>query len=162
MQQLLAFTHRDQLRSRLHARPVVLASAGILLPAEAEAFASGAKDARCIVLDMLPGHCLDDTVSGGSAHQSDAALHTLKVGRVDVVVPIHLLLIVVVRLRVVGIVATISVVRMVLLASRMGFSRTPLQLVQPREHLIGHDAAHSLARPVGFVNDRMQSYLCCL
>jgi hypothetical protein len=44
-------------------------------------------------------------------------------------------------------------VHIVLLASGMGLSCTPLQLVQPREHLVGHDTAPSLVRSVSFVND---------
>jgi hypothetical protein len=53
-------------------------------------------------------------------------------------------------------------VRMVLPTSGMGLSRAPLQLMQLREHLVGHDAVPSLARPLSFGNSLMQSDLCCL
>jgi hypothetical protein len=53
-------------------------------------------------------------------------------------------------------------VRMVLPTSEMGLSRAPLQLIQLREHLVGHDVVPSLARPLSFGKRRMQSDLCCL
>ena len=160
MQQPLAFTHRCQMRNSSQAS--VLAGDDFLLPAEVEAFASGAKDARCIARGTLLEYCLCDPVSGKSDHQSDAALRTMEIGRVSVLVPIHLLPIVVVRFGFVSIVATVAVVLMVLPTSGMGLSRAPLQLIQLREHLVGHDAVPSLARPLGPGNSLMQSDLCCL
>ena len=135
------------MRGRLHAGSSVLAGDYFLLLPEVEAFASAAKDAGCIARGTLSGNCLHDPVSAKSEHQSNSALCTMEVGRASVLVPIHLLRVGVVRLRFVSIVTTVAVVRMVFLTLVMGFSRTSLQLVQPREHLVGHDAVHSLARP---------------
>lgn len=141
--QLLSCTHKGQMRSRLHAGQPMLAGDDFLLPAEVVAFVfvSGAKDARCIVRSTVSEHCLYDSLVIMSDHQGGAELRTMYVRRISVLIPIHLFSIVVVRLGLIGIVATVIVVRMIFLALGMGLSCTPLELVQSCQHLVGHDGS---------------------
>ena len=107
------------------AGPSVLVAGSFLLPAEVVAFASASKGALCGRLGTLPGHFLNDQ-SRTRYVDVKRDLHTVNVRRVDVLVPIHLFSAIVVRLGFVSVVASVGVVRVVLLTTRRWYPRTSL------------------------------------